>query len=215
MVKKSKPLIKAIEEDDESTVRSLIKKGTNVNITDDESFTALMLASARGNINIIRMLLKAGADVNATCDIGWTALRIAFDVHKTKKFLEIYRLLTDAGAVDIPSISGETVLSEAKQRNKKQVVVKLLQDAAKQEKINVNRRKYKLFHHPSYDSQSVLEIVHPVRGKPKQKQQKKAVVGHTVGDLDYDSLYTLFQLLGYNPPPGMDIDKFIQDLKKK
>jgi len=51
--------------------------GVNVNETDDDGVTALMIASENGDINIVKNLISAGADVSAKAADGTTALNAA------------------------------------------------------------------------------------------------------------------------------------------
>ena len=58
-------------------MRSLLKKGAQVNQKDSHGWTALIHASAAGRPDVIRALIKAKADVNAQDKDGNTALMIA------------------------------------------------------------------------------------------------------------------------------------------
>lgn len=54
----------------EMLARTLIRYGADVNIKDNEGFTPLHLAAARGDISSVKMLLDAGADHDAKTDEG-------------------------------------------------------------------------------------------------------------------------------------------------
>lgn len=56
---------------------ALIERGANLNATNAEGVTALMIASARGNIPMIGLLLEAGADPSLKSKVGKTAVDIA------------------------------------------------------------------------------------------------------------------------------------------
>ncbi len=66
-------LMMAIARSDAKFCGMLIEAGTDVNAEDDSKESALMLATAQGNVNLVRML-KAGADVNAEDKNGNTAI---------------------------------------------------------------------------------------------------------------------------------------------
>jgi ankyrin repeat protein len=83
-----------------SMVKFLISHGANVNAQGKNGWTALMLASLAGDINIIKLLLSHGADVNIKSDEGDTALSIA-ETNKhinLVRYSEVIRLLKAAGA---------------------------------------------------------------------------------------------------------------------
>jgi ankyrin repeat protein len=58
---------------------ALIERGGNVNAVNIHGVSALMIASARGNIPMIGLLLEAGADPNLKSKAGKTAIDIAHD----------------------------------------------------------------------------------------------------------------------------------------
>ncbi len=60
-------------------VRLLIKFGAEVNVSEDEDFTPLVMAAGKGHNAIVRELLKAGADANARVHASsdFTALHLA------------------------------------------------------------------------------------------------------------------------------------------
>lgn len=66
--KLDKLLFKAISENDEESVKSLISQGANVNSTQDDLYfkfcTCLYRALKKGHVKIAEILIKAGADVN-------------------------------------------------------------------------------------------------------------------------------------------------------
>ena len=57
-----------------SIVTDLIKKGADVNKTNNDGWTALMCACQIGCRDIAAALISAGADVNKADDAGWIAL---------------------------------------------------------------------------------------------------------------------------------------------
>jgi ankyrin repeat protein len=71
---KDKKLLDAAKNKKLDEVREALATGANVNVTDDDGNTALIIASEKGYTEIVEMLLKKGADVNATDKYGRTAL---------------------------------------------------------------------------------------------------------------------------------------------
>ncbi len=56
---------------------ALVERGADLNASNAHGVTALMIASARGNIPMIGLLLEAGADPALKSDAGKTAIDIA------------------------------------------------------------------------------------------------------------------------------------------
>lgn len=73
---------------------SYIDAGVDVNLTNQDGNTLLMLAAYNGNEPAVRALIERGADVNRVNDRGQTPIAgVLF-----KKELEIARILVQAGA---------------------------------------------------------------------------------------------------------------------
>ena len=82
------------EEDKLEECRLLIESGANVNDKDNNSMTALMLASIKGYENIVKLLIESGTNVNEKNYDGYTALMWAsINGHKN-----IVKLLIESGA---------------------------------------------------------------------------------------------------------------------
>ncbi|KAK7085398.1 hypothetical protein SK128_000895 [Halocaridina rubra] len=61
-------------------VSALLERGAEVNITDEEGFTPLMVAALNGHSKVVRLLLEKGANPNTTrLDTGETALHLAMN----------------------------------------------------------------------------------------------------------------------------------------
>ncbi|MEJ6483811.1 ankyrin repeat domain-containing protein [Nostoc punctiforme UO1] len=75
---KSSPLFEAARHYDLSLVQSLLDRGAEVNVIDDQSWTPLLRAFQQsGNDEIIRVLVMYGADVNVRALRGESPLHIA------------------------------------------------------------------------------------------------------------------------------------------
>lgn len=72
------------------TIRYLLSKGANPNLTKPGGWMPLMYASEYGNLETIQLLLDAGADINAVNSRGWNALQVAkeYKQKEAKKMLQ-------------------------------------------------------------------------------------------------------------------------------
>lgn len=77
-------------------VDALIARGAAVDATDRYGYTALMMASAQGDVAVVQRLLAAGASVNARGSDGRTALMMAAESLGDRN--GTVRTLIDAGA---------------------------------------------------------------------------------------------------------------------
>ena len=59
------------------SVKEVLAAGADVNIKNNENYTALMYGAKEGNVNIVKMMIGSGADVNTTNIHGSTPLTIA------------------------------------------------------------------------------------------------------------------------------------------
>lgn len=71
------PLHVAAQEGDLQKVKSLIAKGSDVNVGNQSGLTPLHLAAVRGHKDVVVLLILKGANVNATDKIGITPLNWA------------------------------------------------------------------------------------------------------------------------------------------
>ncbi len=62
-------LLAATEKQETNTVISLLKKGADINITDNKGRTPLMIATYKNDVKTAKALIEAGADVNIQDDI--------------------------------------------------------------------------------------------------------------------------------------------------
>jgi Ankyrin repeats (3 copies)/Ankyrin repeats (many copies) len=120
-------LIKAAEQGDINTLKSIIHDGADVNATMDDGMTSLMYASMGGHLEIVRALIAKGADVNAKTNDGVSSLMYA----SLGGHLEIVRALIAKGAeVNARKNDGWTVLMVASKGGHLEVVQTLLAQGA-------------------------------------------------------------------------------------
>jgi hypothetical protein len=120
---------KAAAAGDVKAVMEFMDKGADVNARDDKGFTALMLASSYGKIEVAKLLVGKGADVNALNNWGSTAL-IGAVIYG---HVEVASLLISKGAdVNIKDKKGYSALSAAKIQGYPEIV-SLLQKAGARE----------------------------------------------------------------------------------
>ena len=94
--KQSQKIIRAIEDNDLTRVRSLVEAGLDVNVRDlNTGLTALMMAACRAQVETVEYLIDNGADLYTTdSKTGATALHKACQGQNAA----IAKILTDAGA---------------------------------------------------------------------------------------------------------------------
>ena len=62
-------------------VKSLVEKGVNINVCEDNGLTPLMEAAHRGYYSIVKYLVNEGADMNVCDNDGSTVLQLAASGH--------------------------------------------------------------------------------------------------------------------------------------
>lgn len=77
LTKKEADLMQAAMGENVYIVQNLLKNIENINAQDHDSFTALIIATIKGQREMVQLLLEHGADVNISTKEGETALRIA------------------------------------------------------------------------------------------------------------------------------------------
>jgi ankyrin repeat protein len=75
-------------------VKVLIEAGADLNIKDNDGFTALHWVSRKGHLTIVKVLIESGADLNIRNKYGDTALHYV----SKSNFIEIIKQLVEAGA---------------------------------------------------------------------------------------------------------------------
>jgi ankyrin repeat protein len=84
----------AIESQSHEVAAALLHYGANPNVRFGGGRTPLMLAAAKGNIQIVTMLLDAGADISAVdSERGWSALKYAEESERRV----VIKILTERG----------------------------------------------------------------------------------------------------------------------
>lgn len=87
--------MKAAKKGDREKIIQLLKAHADINARNKKGFTALALASRKGDLGIVQLLLRAGAEVNtADSESGITPLESAV----MGGHVEIAKALLDAGA---------------------------------------------------------------------------------------------------------------------
>src|SRR5947209_8022725 len=103
-------LLDAVRAGDPAEVMALLAAGADLDEKDGDGWTALMLVTVKGHLDVARELLNAGADLHAKNGKGWAALRLAVSMDDA----EALRLLLEAGAdVNSRDAVGDTALLQA------------------------------------------------------------------------------------------------------
>lgn len=82
-------------------VKILLKHGANVNTSDSQGITALMLACQLGHLSVIQELIAHGAEVNKTDIQGHSALFWAINENQYQVCVMLIEKKSDINAVDI------------------------------------------------------------------------------------------------------------------
>ena len=135
-------------EDHALCIKSLIRKGGNVNGGDKDGNTHLIYACWSGNSRCVSALLRAGADVNKTNSCGETALMFAAENRDSKCVELLIEAGADVNATDTggphkfgPSGYGFTALMRAAYKGKDKCVNTLLKAGADVNKYS-NSQKF-------------------------------------------------------------------------
>lgn len=124
----TKIVYEAALQGDIKTVQNYLKNGFDVNRSNQDQQSLLMLAGFNGHTKLCRLLLEKGAEVDARDINGRTALMFA----STGPFAETVRLLLKSGADPKAVDSGErfTALMHAAAEGQLEVVKVLLENGA-------------------------------------------------------------------------------------
>jgi ankyrin repeat protein len=130
-------LLDAVKSRDQNTVRALLQKGADVNVSEADGATALHWAAYRDDLETVDALLRAGTNVNAANELGVTPLSIAC----TNRNAAMVARLLAAGANSNATLStGESVLMTCARTGSAEAVKALLAHGAK---VNVSESSRK------------------------------------------------------------------------
>ena len=117
-------LFEAVNDGNLELVTSLLNKGANPNVTDEDyGDFPLHVASSYGHLGIVNVLLSAGADPNVVGKEGQTALYYA----SSKGYLDVVNTLLEAGAdINLVDIDGNSHIHLASKNGHLDVVKTLL-----------------------------------------------------------------------------------------
>lgn len=126
-------LIDASNIGDEKKVKELLETDININIKDDDGYTALTHSVYGGYLKCVKLLIKKGANVNIKDNNGYTALMEA----TTHGYIEIVKFLLENGAdPNIRDNKGYTSLMIAADTENPEIVKVLLENGADPNIIN-------------------------------------------------------------------------------
>jgi ankyrin repeat protein len=124
-------LLDAVGKGNPMPIRSLIKKGADVNATDESGRTALMLAAC-GHTITCEILIKKGADVDFKDRDGRTALMFAAVTSQDNIAKMLIENGADVNAKDIYNMTALMLAEESKPPHYNRVVDLLKQAGAKE-----------------------------------------------------------------------------------
>lgn len=117
-------LINATEQNDKESILSLIEKGADINATNEQGRTAVMIATRNNEPDIVKMLIEQGADIDVRDHNKDNVLLYA----GASGYLEIVKLAVEAGAdTTITNRYGGTALIPAAERGHVDVIEELLE----------------------------------------------------------------------------------------
>lgn len=107
--------VESLSNNDVAGVQALVDEGVDIDACDDNGYTLLVLAAARGKLDIVNFLIDQGADVNAR---EFVLRRGALDYAAQFGYEEIVEVLVKAN-VDVSAVNtyGKTALDYAIEGN--------------------------------------------------------------------------------------------------
>jgi ankyrin repeat protein len=157
-------LLQAAEHGETDRIKTLIKKGANINIQDSQGRTAVMIATYNNDSKTANVLIEAGADVNIQDDMKNNPFLYA----GAEGFIEILKLTIAAGAD--PAITnryGGTALIPASEHGYVDVVKELLTNT----EIDVN-------HVNNLGWTALMEAIILNNGNETQQQTVQLLIEH-------------------------------------
>lgn len=126
-------LHKAASEGDVITLKSILKKGAEINATDTLIQTPLMVAAKEGQIKAVKLLLKKGAKTNLQNYFGETALMLAIQ----QNHVQVVKLLLKKRAdLNLTDRKGWTALMLSKSSEVTALLLAKDMVQAKEAKVN-------------------------------------------------------------------------------
>ncbi len=128
----SAELLQVVRSGDVDSARRMLAAGADINSSDGDGATLLMMACHAGNLPMVLALIDAGAEVNASDERGWTPLmKAAYNAELDRGFPDVAQALIDAGAnVEMPISYGIRPLMLAAGYGETAVVETLLKAGA-------------------------------------------------------------------------------------
>lgn len=121
------PLVEALKEKDQATIRSLLQQQVDVNAASADGATALHWAAHLDDLKTAQLLVRAGADVNVANRYGVTPLLLAC----TNGNVEMVKFLLESKADPNSALpEGETALMTAARTGKVEAVEALIAHGA-------------------------------------------------------------------------------------
>lgn len=151
-----KSIIKAVENNDTSTVLAALKKGINVNMTDTKNRSLLLIATNNAHIEMAKILVQYKADVNQQADNKDSAFLYAGASGQTE-LVQLY--LNNGARFDIFNRYNGTALIPACERGHVETV-----------KLLANVKNYPINHVNRLGWTALMEAV--VLGNGSEKFQK-------------------------------------------
>ncbi|CAF0777396.1 unnamed protein product [Adineta steineri] len=117
-------VIDITNDDQRQIVRRLFRESGNVNVkTKDNNQTALMLAVKHGKADLVELLIRNGAGVNLQDSEGLTALMYAVE-HGSLNIVKLLLIQPECN-IDIVDNNGQTAITIATNKNRKNILVEL------------------------------------------------------------------------------------------
>ena len=142
---------------DPEIAQMLIEKGADINVMDNNGFTPLSLAAARGNTEAVKVLIKAGLSASGTSTKGeFTPLMSA---SANKRPVVVEQLLTYKLDIDARGPGGRTALMWAAQYNCLKCVELLLANGASAELVDEKNKNAAGYAKEKSKAKQILQLL--------------------------------------------------------
>lgn len=146
-------------------VRDALEKGVDIELRDNDGYTALIRASKKGHTETVKLLIEKGADVNATEKYFNTPLMFA----SLKGYAEIVKLLLENGAnVSAVNIDGLTAATHALNNGYMEIVKILFMEKKFVDYLKHWNEEYRKIYAPLYELADEFETI---LNEPKKLRQ--------------------------------------------